>query len=424
MIVVNVSRQSRLDAFAHTDKHFDLCNQEYIQTKDRDIVICGFAVSVILALQARMHFNYSIDLAPLQMDYHTLVSSVAGDKPSYEMVISDIRMTSGRFLTVDFSTAFHVNTYHIIIRQDLQSTVSLFSCFNPFTWDVWMVTILIVVYAGFLIYLFEPADPQAEIDHPNLLSSCKGIVVTILKVTLMTNEAPYKTYASQFVVLNLYILCAILTATYTANLASFLILNHSEQTKLGIDDLKNGRIPFTRIGIVTNSAVSDYYEQDISPTYYRLGTAQEIYQRLLDNTIDASIWDSPILEHAIDEHYCGIFQTTGTGFLQSSFGIAVPKSWRYKKDLDSNILALRDSQQLERLEEIWFDPRKCTASFDRKKRVQLIGIETFSMGTMAGAFFVFLVVSVAAMGIFLGESRAAVLNACRRQDQRIVPIGT
>ena len=97
VIVVNVSRQSRLDAFTHTDKHFDLCNQEYIQTKDPDIVICGFAVSVILALQARMHFNYSIDLAPLQMDYHTLVSSVAGDKPCYDMVISDIRMTSGSF---------------------------------------------------------------------------------------------------------------------------------------------------------------------------------------------------------------------------------------------------------------------------------------------------------------------------------------
>ena len=167
VLIVNVSRRSRLDAFTHTDKHFDLCTEEYIQTKDPDIIICGFAVSVILALQARMHFNYSIDLAPLHTDYHTLVSSVAGDSPSCDMVISDIRMTSGRLLTVDFSTAFHVNTYHIITRLNLRSTVSLFSCFNPFSWDVWMVIGLIVVYAGFLTYLFEPVDPQVDIGHTN-----------------------------------------------------------------------------------------------------------------------------------------------------------------------------------------------------------------------------------------------------------------
>ncbi len=101
----------------------------------------------------------------------------------------------------------------------------------------------------------------------------------------MSNDKCKSTNNFKFI----YGLAVILVASYTANLSSFLTLNRVQPSISGVDDIKKGRLRFSRIGIVTNSAVSDYYIQNISSMYHPLSTAEEIYLRLFDHTIDASI---------------------------------------------------------------------------------------------------------------------------------------
>ncbi|CAF4033683.1 unnamed protein product, partial [Rotaria sordida] len=89
---------------------------------------------------------------------------------------------------------------------------------------------------------------------------------------------------------------------------------------------------------------------------------EETYSRLLDHTIDASIWDSSILEYAVNNYYCNELIVTGVGFIKSSFAIVLPKNWLYKKDLDVNIVSLRESQKLELFEKVWMNHRECSSS--------------------------------------------------------------
>ncbi|CAF3884541.1 unnamed protein product, partial [Rotaria sp. Silwood1] len=56
----------------------------------------------------------------------------------------------------------------------------------------------------------------------------------------------------------LYILCLILVALYTANLASDLTIAKSQFVISGIDDIKNGKVPINRVGVYVGTAMEDY----------------------------------------------------------------------------------------------------------------------------------------------------------------------
>ena len=219
------------------------------------------------------------------------------------------------------------------------------------------------------------------------------------------------TNSSRLTVLGLYALGIILVATYTANLSSFLTLTRAQPLITGIDDIKNGRLPFSRIGIVTNSAASDYYMQNVSLTYRSLSNAEEMYQRLLDQTIDASIWDSSVIEYTVNNYNCGQLTVVGNGFVKSSYAIALPKDWLYKRDLDVHILAIREAEKLEKLENMWLKQRQCSSTtLNDMKDTNDPNVETFSLDVMYGLFLSFIMITAVAFGVHLWYSRGTIVT--------------
>jgi ionotropic glutamate receptor len=418
VIVRNISTHARSGNNQNNPQQVNFRSNP-LKTKNPNIVIYGFIADFIRELQMQMHFNYTIDVADLTTNYHSLVASVAGDNRQYDIALSDIRITSSRLLMVDFSTPFHENTFRIITRKNpYSSSFSLFSCFNPFTWDVWVVIFVVIIYSCFIIYLFERQNPEIQDDESGIKSIFIGICKIFGSVVIMTGNITLTTNASRLTVLGLYGLYIVLVATYTANLSSFLTLNRVQPSISGIDDIKNGRLPFSRIGIVSNSAISDYYIQNISSMYYPLSSAEEIYLRLLDYTIDASIWGSYVLEYAVNNYYCDKLSVVGVGFVKSSYGIVLPKDWPYKKDLDVHIMAMRESEKLENLENSWLGHRTCSSS-DKIDQANGLNNEIFSVDAMGGLFLTFFILTVIAFIFHLWNCRAAINNKFGQTIDRI-----
>ncbi|CAF3585805.1 unnamed protein product [Rotaria sp. Silwood1] len=153
-------------------------------------------------------------------------------------------------------------------------------------------------------------------------------------------------------------LSCILMAIYTADLASFLTVRRTNPPISGIDDIKNGRLPFHRVGIVKNTSIIDYYIQNVSDVYYRLENPQDIYLALIENRIDAALFEGAALQYVIDRNYCGRLSLVGVGFAKSWFGIAMKKDWEYKADFDMNILSVREEGLIEKK---WFLKRSCNS---------------------------------------------------------------
>lgn len=395
-----------------------------LKTKHSDIVIYGFIADLIRELQMQMHFNYTIDIANQITDYHALVASMAEKNRKYDLIVSDIRITSNRLLKVDFSTPFCENTFGVIIRKNpYSSSFSLLSFLKPFTWQVWIITLAAILYSSLIIYLFEREHIEIGNHQFGINSLLTGMCRVLAYLIMVSADIRLTTNASRLIMVGLYALGTILLATYTANLSSFLTLNRVQPSISGIDDIKNGRFPFSRIGIVTNSAASDYYIQNISSKYYSLSTVEEIYSRLLDYTIDAAIWDSYILEYATNNYYCDQLSVVGVGFLKSSYGIVLSNDWPYKKDLDVHIMAMRESEKLELFESRWLESQTCSSSSssssNRVGQTRDSNIEIFSVDSVGGLFLIFFILTVIAIIFNLWDRRVDIKNIFCQTMSRI-----
>ncbi len=119
----------------------------------------------------------------------------------------------------------------------------------------------------------------------------------------------------------------------------------------GIDDIKNGKIPFNRIGIKVDTAIEDDYLQEISngvQNFYPLYSVDEMFNSILDDVIDASIMDGGFLEYETGNIYCNL-TVVGADFDSSAYGIVFHKNWQYAEIFDVNILSLAESGSLDNL---------------------------------------------------------------------------
>jgi hypothetical protein len=215
-----------------------------------------------------------------------------------------------------------------------------------------------------------------------------------------------RTAAGRLLCIGLYILSIILVATYTANLASNLTLSRSANIISGIDDLKSGKIPYSRIGIVVSSSYEAYYLREISAgsrNYYPLKSIEEAYRLLLDNTIDASILDSGIVEYATNALYCNL-TFAGADFEPSAYGIVMPKRWLYAQAIDVAVLSLRESGALNDLQRKWFSVNTCGGSSDTNTA------DSIAIESVAGLFLTFLVISILALILFVWLKRHMIIK--------------
>jgi hypothetical protein len=100
-----------------------------------------------------------------------------------------------------------------------------------------------------------------------------------------------------------------------------------------------------------------------------LAAADEMYIRLMHNDIDAAVWNNLSLAYNTNNKYCDLM-TVGADFAHSSYSLPIKQDWLYKEDLNSNILSLIDTQELDRIFNKWFLQHSCKKvdALDNKRK--------------------------------------------------------
>ncbi|CAF2894802.1 unnamed protein product [Rotaria sp. Silwood2] len=217
------------------------------------------------------------------------------------------------------------------------------------------------------------------------------------------------TAAGRVLAIGLYIVSLILVATYTANLASDLTTSKAKNIISGIDDIKNGKIPYHRIGICVGTTSEDYYLREISGgrrTFYPLASRQELYDSLLHGIIDASFMDIGVAEYVTNNIYCNL-TLVGSDFDRNTFGIVFSKEWLYGKDLDLSILSLRESGALDDLKKKWFQMNNCPDTSETSNGMRI--------EDMSGLFLTFAIISVLSLTLFAWKKRSMIKDCLWRR---------
>lgn len=116
-------------------------------------------------------------------------------------------------------------------------------------------------------------------------------------------------------------------------------------------------------GVLTNSSIEAYFRQTtISPYQEMKHNLQNVrdnlegIQRVLNSTNQkyAYIGDAAMLNYAKSRN-CNL--STVGNFKEDSFGLALPKQSLYWKEINLQILKLREDGFLDKLEAIWYHNR-------------------------------------------------------------------
>lgn len=358
----------------------------------------GYVPDLIEILRQKMGFIANVTLVSTNLTYNGLIDAVANGV--FDMVVGDVTITAARTHLVGFSTSIFDNSLRIIIREAQMESIDYLSYLRPFSFELWIALLVASIYASFLICLLEYEHNEA-LQHRSLTSLIiKSMWYSIGTLLGYGADFQVRTAAGRLLTMGLYILSLVSVAAYTAKLASELTIAKSKGDISGLDDIKNGKIPFSRIGILANTSIEDFYLREISSNsrnFHPLQSQQEMYDKLLNNIIDASIMDSGVVEYSTNKIYCGL-TLVGKDFDKNAFGIVFPKDWLYQQDFDVNILSLRESGVLDDLKREWFQTNVCSRSS--------LTFNAMTIQSMAGLFLTFALISFLSIFLFLWIKRS------------------
>ncbi|UJR10908.1 hypothetical protein I4U23_015095 [Adineta vaga] len=362
--------------------------------------LTGYIPDFIEQLQDYMHFSVNITYFSPDQSYNELVDAVANG--TFDMFIGDVTVTSARREKVAFSSTIFDNSLRIIVRESVDDQLNLWSFLKPFSSKLWITSFAAIVYAGLIISIIERDENEALQDRSFISLIAMSMWFSFGTITGYGIDFHVTTAAGRILTIGLYALSLVLVATYTAHLTSDLTVMKATSSISGIDDIKNGKVSFDRIGILINTSVEDYYLREISGgnrNFYPLKSIDELFDALVNNIIDVSMMDAGILEYATSSTYCNL-TLVGTDFDRNAFGIVFQKNWFFEDDLDVAILSIKESGIADDLKVKWFQSSACTHSDETSVAM--------SIESMAGLFLTFTVICILGLLWFTWKKRLSI----------------
>uniref|UniRef100_A0A2K6PWJ9 Glutamate receptor ionotropic, NMDA 1 n=1 Tax=Rhinopithecus roxellana TaxID=61622 RepID=A0A2K6PWJ9_RHIRO len=281
---------------------------------------------------------------------------------------------------------------------------TLDSFMQPFQSTLWLLVGLSVHVVAVMLYLLDRFSPfgrfkvnsEEEEEDALTLSSAMWFSWGVLLNSGIGEGAP-RSFSARILGMVWAGFAMIIVASYTANLAAFLVLDRPEERITGINDprLRNPSDKFI-YATVKQSSVDIYFRRQVElSTMYRhmekhnYESAAEAIQAVRDNKLHAFIWDSAVLEFEASQK-CDLV-TTGELFFRSGFGIGMRKDSPWKQNVSLSILKSHENGFMEDLDKTWVRYQECDSRSNAPA--------TLTFENMAGVFM--LVAGGIVAGIFL-----------------------
>uniref|UniRef100_UPI000B4D9591 glutamate receptor ionotropic, NMDA 2D n=1 Tax=Lonchura striata TaxID=40157 RepID=UPI000B4D9591 len=240
-------------------------------------------------------------------------------------------------------------------------TVSPSAFLEPYSPAVWvMMFVMCLTVVAVTVFIFEYFSPVGY--NRSLASGQRaggstftiGKSIWLLWALVFNNSVPVenpKGTTSKIMVLVWAFFAVIFLASYTANLAAFMIQEEYVDTVSGLSDRKFQRpqeqYPPLKFGTVPNGSTeknirSNYPAMHSYMVRYNQRGVEDALQHLKTGKLDAFIYDAAVLNYmARKEEGCKLV-TIGSGkvFASTGYGIALQRGSRWKRPVDLALLQL------------------------------------------------------------------------------------
>ncbi|XP_043914717.1 glutamate receptor ionotropic, NMDA 1 isoform X4 [Protopterus annectens] len=377
----------------------------------------GFCIDLLIKLAKTLNFTYEVHLVAdgkfgtqervnnsNKKEWNGMMGELLSGLA--DMIVAPLTINNERAQYIEFSKPFKYQGLNILVKKEIPRS-TLDSFMQPFQSTLWLLVGLSVHVVAVMLYLLDRFSPfgrfkvnsEEEEEDALTLSSAMWFSWGVLLNSGIGEGAP-RSFSARILGMVWAGFAMIIVASYTANLAAFLVLDRPEERITGINDprLRNPSDKFI-YATVKQSSVDIYFRRQVElSTMYRhmekhnYETAAEAIQAVRDGKLHAFIWDSAVLEFEASQK-CDLV-TTGELFFRSGFGIGMRKDSPWKQNVSLAILSSHENGFMEDLDKTWVRYQECdsrsnapaTLTFENMAGVFML----VAGGIMAGIFLIFI----------------------------------
>ncbi|OQV18471.1 Glutamate [NMDA] receptor subunit 1 [Hypsibius exemplaris] len=385
--------------------HHDLLN--IADNPAREFCCYGYSIDLLKNLSVTVNFTFDLHLST-HTQHVTTEKNNATEEAVWSGVLGQLIQGDGALAVaaltimpehakyVDFSKPFKYLGITILEKKQPKSS-TLNSFFQPFTNDLWvlvMVCLHVVALAMYLLDRFSPfsryvlpESNEPEDDALNLSSAMWFAWGVLLNSGI--GEGTPRSFGGRVLGMVWAGFAMIMVASYTANLAAFLVLDRPQSRLSGVNDarLRNPSENFT-FATVRGSAVDLYFRRQVElATMYRImekrnyETSDNAVAAVKSGELQAFIWDSARLEYeAAKDKECELV-TAGELFGRSGYGVALRKNSPWTSKITLAILGFHENGFMESLDNKYIYMRNDTQCVADENAPATLGLKN-----MAGVF--------------------------------------
>ncbi|KAG8145827.1 hypothetical protein E2320_012296 [Naja naja] len=338
----------------------------------------GFCIDILKKLSRTIKFTYDLYLVingkhgkKINNEWNGMIGEVV--KKQAVMAVGSLTINGERSEVVDFSVPFVETGISVMVSRS-NGTVSPSAFLEPFSASVWvMMFVMLLVVSAIAVFVFEYFSPVgynrnlAQGKDAHGPSFTIGKAVWLLWGLVFNNSVPVqnpKGTTSKIMVSVWAFFAVIFLASYTANLAAFMIQEEFVDQVTGLSDKKFQQpyaySPPFRFGTVPNGSTernirNNYKEMHAYMVKYNQKGVEDALVSLKTGKLDAFIYDAAVLNYKAGRDEGCKLVTIGSGYIfaTTGYGIALQKGSPWKRAIDLALLQFVGDGEMEELETLW-----------------------------------------------------------------------
>jgi len=309
----------------------------------------GFSIELWREIAQRLKVQFVLKVEP---DVRSLLASVRTGKA--DVGIAAISITAERDRDFDFSQPMLDSGLQILVRSSGAS-----GAVNPlpdllglvFSRQLlyWLgIALLLILAPAHILWYVERDQKDGIIPtrdyYPGIFhamwwaGSC---------LTTQAGDMPRHWLARILALLWMFI-AIVFVAYYTAQLTAALTVQRIQGEISGPDDL-----PGKTVATTAGSTAASYLKE-ARVKVVEVSTITEAIQALTARSVDAVVFDAPILQHYAAHSGKGIVDVVGPVFREEDYGIAMPQGSPWLKRINGALLSMREDGTYAQLHQKWF----------------------------------------------------------------------
>ncbi|TRY82154.1 hypothetical protein DNTS_009464 [Danionella cerebrum] len=355
----------------------------------------GFCIDILKKISRYVKFSFDLYLVTngkhgkkINGSWNGLVGEVVQKKA--HMAVGSLTINEERSEVIDFSVPFIETGISVMVsRSNGTVSPSAFLAIQRRRLDN------------------DVCDVAAEPGGP---SFTVGKAIWLLWGLVFNNSVPVQNprgTTSKIMVSVWAFFAVIFLASYTANLAAFMIQEEYVDQVSGLSDKKfqrpNDFSPAFRFGTVPNGSTernirNNYREMHSYMVKFHQRNVSEALESLKTGKLDAFIYDAAVLNYMAGRDEGCKLVTIGSGkvFASTGYGIAIQKDSTWKRQVDLGILQLFGDGEMEELESLWL-----TGICHHEKNEVMSS--QLDVDNMAGVFYMLAAAMVLSLITFIAE---------------------